>query len=275
MLDRQLHVNPRDKLTIMIQTKHARAYASSAVACATALLLSAPFAGAQTEKINSIISEQVKAEEAARASEKRIAQLDEETSSMLAQYRQMTAEAQSLKAYNEQLSQQVKSQEESIQSMIQQLAEIETTSREVLPMMNKMLTTLEQFVQLDVPFLQEERTARIAQLKEMMTRADVSISEKYRRLVEAYQIEMEYGRTIEAYQGKVNDKTVDFLRAGRVALLYQTLDGKETGYWDAQARKWQREDRYEDAIKAGLKVAKKQSAPDFINVPVPAPKEIK
>ena len=102
--------------------------------------------------------------------------------------------------------------------MTRQLGEIETTSREVLPMMQKMLATLDQFVKLDVPFLLEERTNRVAQLKDMMTRADVSISEKYRRIVEAYQIEMEYGRTIEAYQGKVGDKTVDFLRAGRVAL---------------------------------------------------------
>ena len=108
-----------------------------------------------------------------------------------------------------------------------------------------------------------------------MSRADVSVSEKYRRIVEAYQIEIEYGRTIEAYQGKVGDKTVDFLRAGRVALLYQTLDGKETGYWDADAKKWVQDNDYEDAIEAGLKVAKKQAAPDFIVVPVHAPKEVK
>ncbi len=101
------------------------------------------------------------------------------------------------------------------------------------------------------------------------------MSEKYRRIVEAYQIEIEYGRTIEAYQGKVDDKTVDFLRAGRVALLYQTLDGKQTGYWDADAKKWAQDDGYEDAIKAGLKVAKKQAAPDFIVVPVHAPKQVK
>jgi hypothetical protein len=108
----------------------------------------------------------------------------------------------------------------------------------------------------------------------MMSRADVSTSEKYRRIVEAYQIEMEYGRTIEAYQGKVGDKTVDFLRAGRVALMYQTLDGKETGYWDAEQKAWKQDSQYQDGLRAGLKIAKKQAAPDFITVAVRAPKEI-
>jgi len=120
----------------------------------------------------------------------------------------------------------------------------------------------------------EERTNRVAQLKEMMGRADVSTSEKYRRIVEAYQIEMEFGRTIESYQGKVDEKTVDFLRAGRVSLMYQTLDGKETGYWDKTAKKWVKDDDYTDAVRAGLKVAKKQAAPDFISVAINAPKEI-
>jgi hypothetical protein len=169
---------------------------------------------------------------------------------------------------------QVKSQDEQVAEMTQQLGQIETTSREVLPMMDKMLATLDQFVKLDMPFLMEERSNRVAQLKDMMTRADVSTSEKYRRIVEAYQIEMEYGRTLEAYQGKVGDKTVDFLRAGRVSLMYQTLDGKETGYWDANAKTWKQDSDYQEAIKAGLKVAKKQSAPDFVTVAVRAPKEI-
>jgi hypothetical protein len=185
----------------------------------------------------------------------------------------MIAEAQSLKAYNEQLAVQVKSQTDQLNEMTTQLTEIQTTAREVLPMMNKMLDTLDQFVKLDLPFLTDERTARINTLKDMMGRADVSTSEKYRRLVEAYQIEMEYGRTVEAYQGKVNDKTVDFLRCGRISIMYQTLDGKESGYWDADAKKWVVDNDYKDAVTAGLKVAKKQSAPDFLTVAIHAPKE--
>lgn len=228
---------------------------------------------ADPEKVKAVINEQVKAEQAATATQKRIEQLDEETTKASADYRQMLAETTSLKSYNDQLAEQVKSQTDQIQDMTRQLDEIQTTSREVLPMMTRMLDTLVQFVKLDLPFLPEERANRVAQLQDMMSRADVSTSEKYRRLVEAYQIEMEYGRTVEAYQGKVSDKTVEFLRVGRVSLMYQTLDGEETGYWDADARKWVKDDDYGDVVTAGLKVAKKQSAPDFISVAIHAPKE--
>jgi hypothetical protein len=260
----------------IVKSATARSTVAVAVSAvlATASLWVAFEAAAQTEKVNTVISEQVKTEEAARASQKRVEQLDGETSKMLADYRQMIAEAQSLKSYNAELSVQVESQNEQVKDMSRQISEIETTSKEVLPMMQKMLDTLDQFVKLDLPFLLEERTTRVAQLKEMMGRADVSTSEKYRRIVEAYQIEMEFGRTIEAYQGKVGDKTVDILRAGRVSLMYQTLDGKETGYWDETTKAWKVDDDYQDAMRAGLKVAKKQAAPDFISVAIRAPKEI-
>ena len=260
--------------TIFRKSPPLRLAAAVAGALAGLCVQSGAFA-ADAEKVNTVISEQVKTEQAAKASQQKIAQLDDETSKMLTEYRQVLAEAQGLKAYNEQLAVQVNSQQQELQQMTQQLGEIETTSREILPLMQRMLTTLEQFVQLDLPFLPDERAGRIGTLKEMMTRSDVSISEKYRRIVEAYQIEMEYGRTVEAYQGKVGDKTVDFLRAGRVSLLYQTLDGKETGYWDVDKKKWVVDDSYQDAIKGGLKVAKKQSAPDFLTVAVHAPKEIR
>ena len=242
---------------------------------AAVLLGMTSLAHAQADKVNGVIAEQVRVEQAAQASQKRVDTLDSEASSMLSEYRQANAEIGGLKAYNDQLADQVKSQETEMATMTRQLVEIETTSREALPMMQKMVATLADFVKLDLPFLPEERANRIAALKDMMTRADVSVSEKYRRIVEAYQIEIEYGRTIEAYQGKVDDRTVDFLRAGRVALLYQALDGSESGYWDASARKWVPDDKYEEAITAGLKVAKKQAAPDFISVPVSAPKEVR
>jgi len=156
-----------------------------------------------------------------------------------------------------------------------QLAEIDVTAREVMPLMQRMLETLDRFVELDVPFQLEERRKRVASLHEMMGRADVSISEKYRRLIEAYQIETEYGRTLEAYQAELGEgesaKTVRFLRMGRVALMYQTMDGKETGYWDAAQKKWIVDDSYRSAVKHGFDVADKVGAPDLLTAPVPAP----
>jgi hypothetical protein len=238
----------------------------------SALLLGAGSWAAEPEKVKAVIGEQTRVEQAATASQKKVEQLDDEASKAGGEYRRMLAEALSLKGYNDQLAEQVTSQATQVSDMTRQLEEIQTTSREVLPMMTKMLDALVMFVKLDVPFLPDERANRIAQLQDVMSRADVSVSEKYRRLVEAYQIEIEYGRTMEAYQGKVDDKTVEFLRAGRVSLMYQTLDGKETGYWDVDARKWVREDSYKDDMTAGLKVAKKQSAPDFVAVAIRAPK---
>jgi seryl-tRNA synthetase len=228
---------------------------------------------ADPEKVKTVINEQVKTEQAAVASQKKIEQMDDAAGKAVSEYRQAVAEAASLKAYNEQIATQVKSQTDQIGDMTKQLEEISTTSREVLPLMDKMLDTLVKFVALDVPFLQDERKNRIAQLQLTMGRADVSTSEKYRRLVEAYQIEVEYGRTVEVYQGKVDDKTVEFMRVGRVSLMYSTLDGKETGYWDATAKKFVVDNDYREAMKKGLKVAKKQAAPDFLEVAIAAPKE--
>jgi cell division septum initiation protein DivIVA len=223
--------------------------------------------------VRAAISEQVKAEEAAVSSQKKVETLDNEASKAVTDYRQMLAEAQSLKAYNDQMAEQVASQQQQVQELTQQLNEIQTTSREVLPLMDKMLVTLKRYVELDLPFLPDERKMRVAQLELMMSRADVSTSEKYRRLVEAYQIEMEYGRTIEAYQGSVDGKTVEILRVGRISLMYQSMDGKQSGYWDATQAKWVADNDYRKAMTNGLKIAKKQAAPDFIEAAVAAPKE--
>jgi hypothetical protein len=112
-----------------------------------------------------------------------------------------------------------------------------------------------------------------------MGKADVAISEKYRRIVEAYQIELDFGRTLESYDGKLEGdaqgRTVKFLRIGRVALMYQTLDGEETGYWDKDKKGWVVDNSYRAAIKKGIAVATKQGAPELIEAPIPAPQDAK
>lgn len=251
-----------------------------AVLCSVGALCAVPFAAlAQTELVDAVIDEQKGVEAAARQSQIRVAQLDEETTSLLGEYRLVVAEAENLETYNRQLADQVDSQNEEIAGMLEQLDQIETTSTQVMPMMARMLETLESFVELDMPFLLDERERRVNILKDIMRRADVTVSEKYRRIVEAYGVEMEYGRTIEAYRDDIvangmEPRTVDCLRVGRVALLYQTLDASETGYWDKEAGSWVVDDSYRQAVRDGLRIAKQQAAPDLLIVPVTSPTEV-
>jgi chromosome segregation ATPase len=244
----------------------------------SALAFAEPPSAGDPEKLRALVGEEANAQKASTASQERIDGVDDETQKMLAEYREVTAEITSLKTYNEQIAAQIPSQREELELVQTQLQEIEQTSREVMPLIQRMLDTLGEFVALDLPFLPEERRERVAKLEEVMNRANVTISEKYRRVVEAYQIEMEYGRTIEAYEGQIGTgdeaRTVQFLRVGRVALLYQTLDQKETGYWDADKKAWVVDDDYKHAFAKGLAVAKKMGAPDLLVVPVPAPKKV-
>jgi len=234
----------------------------------------------QTDALGRAIEEQIGVDREARTSQQRVDQLDDETQKLLDEYRRALTDAESYSTYANQLEAQVRSQREEMADMDRQLLEVETTSREVLPLMQNMLDTLEQFVALDLPFLTEERTRRVSTLKQTMGRADVAISEKYRRIVEAYQVEMDYGRTIEAYEGELpgeagDPRTVQFLRVGRVTLLYQTLDGRETGYFDAVQMRWVVANDYAHGFEEGIAVAKKVRAPEMLIVPVPAPQEVR
>ena len=234
----------------------------------------APWARAG-EPLAAAVAAQADADKTAVATQARIDALDDQTQGIAARYVQALADVDSLNQYNEQLTRQVKAQDAEVASLEQQLSALQVTEREVQPLMLQMVDTLDQFVRLDVPFLVDERAKRVAGLQEMMQRADVAIAEKYRRILEAYQIELEYGRTLDAYDGHLGAgetaRIVAFVRLGRVSLMYQTLDGSESGYWDQSKRRWQRDDSYAKSIKAALRVAKKIGAPDLLRVPVPAP----
>jgi hypothetical protein len=145
-----------------------------------------------------------------------------------------------------------------------------------LPVLERMGEKREQFVAAHTPFRKEERRNRGETRKSQMPRADVAISEKYRRILEAYQIELEYGRTLEAYEGTLADgRTVTFVRLGRISLMYQTQDGQETGYWDAQQKNWVVDNSYAERVASAISVARKEGAPDLLQVPVPAPQEVR
>ena len=228
--------------------------------------------------IDSAIAEERQGNDKSIASQKRINVIDDQTDEMASEYRTTLDTIESLRVYNAQLEKLVASQEAELASLDEQIGNVTQVGREVTPLMLRMVDALVSFVEADVPMLVTERQNRLANLVELMDRADVEDSEKYRRIMEAYQIENEYGRTIEVYQDTLTvggeERTLDFLRVGRVALLYQTLDGEEVGAWDQGERQWvELPSSYSDSIRKGIRIARKQLAPDMIRVPVAAPED--
>ena len=215
----------------------------------------------------------------AARSHRRIARLDDETERLVRKYRDIEQRTEGLLVYNAQVERLVNGQQAKLESLQQQITNAARVGREMTPLMLRMLDTLEAFVKLDVPFLVAERRKRLANLRSMMNLSDVPDSEKARRILEAYQIENEYGRTIEAYKATLSvgsgpERTLDLLRVGRVALIYRTLDGAESGYWDRDEKRWKKlPDRFRASVRKGFRIARKQAAPDLIRLPVPAPKE--
>jgi hypothetical protein len=206
-------------------------------------------------------------------SQQKVDSLDNAYQVLLQDYRATNSEIDQLKLYNKQMSAIVENQKSEIKKIDQQVREIEFTEQGILPLMSQMLDSLEQFNQLDLPFLQKERATRLSKLRELMTRADITVSEKYRRVLEAFQIEVEYGRTLETYREKADDNIVyDYLRIGRTVLYRITLSGNTAWAWNKASSQWLTLDSslLRDIRKA-QDVARQTAAPELLTLPIISP----
>lgn len=207
------------------------------------------------------------------ASQTRINKLDDETDQITRDYRAAVKQLTALREYNAQLDKLIIAQKSEMISVRQQIEDVTHVDRTIVPLMFRMIEALDQFVDLDVPFLIGERRARVQSLRALMDRSDANPAEKYRKILEAYEIENEYGRTLEAYEGEMEingeARTVAFLRVGRVALIYQTLDADESGAWSQASKSFVDLDGdFDSQLRAALRIAKQQAAPDLLVIPV-------
>jgi len=212
-----------------------------------------------------------------KGSQEKITDLSVETQELLGEYRLVLQQIDRLIAYNDYVERLITDQEEQIVNINRQLQDFALIERGIVPLMLESIETLDRFIDLDVPFLLEERKDRVNRLRVIMNESDITVSEKFRQIMDAYQIETSFGSDIEAYTGFLDingeSKQVDFLRIGRTSLTYQTPDQKETGFWNKQTQQWEDLPRkYTDYIKEGLRIAKKQITPDLIQLPVEAPR---
>ena len=257
----------------MLNTRKITCLLSSVLIFAVASLSTQTFAAS----INEVMQEGETRADAGANDQTKVDSVADQTEKIVNDYRAVTKVVDGLKVYNALLQTQLNNQENEMQSLSDSISNIALIERQIVPLMLRMLDALEGFIALDTPFLIKERTERIARLREMMERSDVTAAEKLRRVIEGYQIENDYGRTIEAYKGSTDvggkELEVDFLRIGRVALLYQTVGGASTGAWDQATRSYIElpPAPYQAQVAQGLKVARKQVAPDLLIVPVAAP----
>ena len=251
--------------------------ASSALAL-TAVAMGLAAAPAPS-KVQQAVSNQEQVDKNAAASQKKIDTVTGNTQEMLNSYLSVTQQTDELRSYDDQLGQIVQAQTDQLASLNQQVSQVGGVRDSLLPLMLQMADSLSQFIKLDLPYRQDDRLAKVAQLKATISNGSVSVTDKFQKLVQAYNDEIAAGRTVEAFRGQVSENgkslTVNFLRVGHVLLAYQTLDKSETGYWDKQGRKWQVDNNYKSAVADAIAVANKEAAPNLMELPVAAPEVTK
>ena len=217
--------------------------------------------------------------EQAQAQQDEIDAVADETEDLFEEYQQVQREIEDLVVYNTLLQAQVDAQRRELDQLRRSIDEVGLIERQVLPLMTRMITGLERFIELDLPFLLEERRRRAATARATLSRSDVSVANQFRFVLEAWLIEMEdYGTTGELYTDEIVTpdgvtREVELLRVGRVALIYLTPDGNQAGAWNNEAREWvQLDASWLEDIRAGFEAYRTETPALFI-VPVPAPEE--
>jgi len=215
----------------------------------------------------------------AQASQERINGVVERTRSLEDQYRAINKEIDGLRVYNRLMTAQTNGQKATLEDIALSMDQVDVINRQIFPLMVRMIDGLEQSIALDIPFLKAERAKRVETLKEIMERSDVSVAEKFRKVMEAYQIENDYGSSSEWYLDELDiggiPREYKMLRIGRIGLYFQSDDTSVTGWWNAETGAYElvdNENRSE--IRKGLRIARQLVAPELVLIPLPAPESI-
>lgn len=246
------------------------------VVAAVALGASTPLS-AFPAGLDAVLSAGAEKIQLAQASQQRINDVVAQTENLEAEYKQVMKQLDGLDVYNQYMERLISAQDDELLRLDESIDQIGTIERQIMPLMIRMLDGLEQFIELDLGFLKEERLGRVERLRLLMERADVSVAEKFRRLTEAFQIENDFGRTIETYKTTlvIDGATleVNILRLGRIGIYYQTNDATATGMWDPEVGEWVSLSgrRARNQVRQGIRIARRQVAPDLLLLEVPAP----
>lgn len=223
--------------------------------------------------VKRVLDQRKEGNEASARSQRKVDELSAHADSSVQEYRALQESLLPLKAQNAQLERLIAQQEESLLALERQVGEVARVRHAIMPLLRRMLASLDEFVSLDLPFLSKERKKRSAALHALMDDASASVASQTRRLFEAYMVELEYGRKLEAYEDQIDlegvPTAVEILRVGRVGLYYLSLDGERAGRYSRSKNRFEPLDAQQaKQIRSALQVAKKRIPPQLIELPV-------
>ncbi|HCM04426.1 MAG TPA: hypothetical protein DIC30_00270 [Oceanospirillales bacterium] len=248
----------------------------AAILLTSGALFTAPSAWSSDTALTSVLEKGEQRADKAVKSQLKIDSIDADIRGAEREYRGVSKEVEGLEVYIKQLNKQLAAQESEKTDIENSIRQVTLIERQITPLMLRMIDALDRFVSADIPFQKTERMARVEMLKDLMGRSDVTVAEKYRKVMDAYQKEMDYGRTIKTYRSTINlagtEREVDFLRVGRLSLMFLSLDGESLGIWDQQSKEWEPlEGDYKGKLIGALRIAREQAAPSLMKIPVAAP----
>jgi len=231
---------------------------------------------AQSVTVDQVLQADQRRLNLAQESQERINQVVEGTRSLTDQYRAINKEIDGLKVYNRLMTAQTNGQNATLDDISISMDQVDVINRQIFPLMERMIDGLEQSVALDIPFLLDERVERLDGLKDILERSDVSVAEKFRKVMEAYQIENDYGQSNDYYTHSLEidgaTREYNMLRIGRIGLYFQSDDTSVTGWWNAEMGAYEiLGNEHRNEVRKGIRVARQLIAPELILLPVPAP----
>ena len=215
---------------------------------------------------------------AEKTSQSKIDEMDEQTSVIISEFKTVSKQIEGLRVYNAQMRQQIQRQEERLKEIDRTLKEAQVMQRQIPPFTRRMLAGVKTSIELDLPFHLAERKERIAFAKAALDNPTVSPAEGLRQVLEAFNVEAEYGRKIDAYKDSIviDGELIEgnILRVGRLAMVFQTADETQTLAWNNETRSWEELDNsYRNPTRKGLRIANKLATVDLMELPLPAATE--
>lgn len=193
----------------------------------------------------------------------------------------------------------VSQQDVKISSLNSQIDGLDDWKASIDPMLGKMATGIAGQIRSDYPFEMDRRLPRLQSLEKSIKDPAASVGDKYRKALNVYKLEVNYGQSMEAKKGnhpinptirvgddrwekddngevkfdKNGERTEIFdgsyLRYGRLAYVYLQADSTQAMRYDLGAKEWADLPKKSIAdIRRGVKIASGEAAPNVVKVPL-------